>query len=401
MSNKIIAKMDSYVRPPDPLSGDGDMVQNWDRWRKDFVIYLKASDYAKKSGDIQAYLLRSHIGKVGQDAIEKIFPKNSTERDRVDVLLNKLSNYFNPPKNEVIERYNFFTRVWKPQESIEDYIEDLKQKAATCNFGNMKNSLIRDKIIAGFKDKNLRKKLFETTNLDLPKLIAIHNEHKMSLQEKAQTNKKDTTSAKTVEAVASSSGNNHNTKKMTTQNQQSYNPEHKRNCWRCEQKHSIKSCPAWGFKCQRCNELHHFTFCCRNKFQVQTNTNLPNSNQYQQNQYPLPLIQTNNVRPPTYHNTSPPAYYNTPPPMVPSAPPLPPRQPYYPNLNKNSSSQSWPWAEQQNMRSKEIFQKSETSEQSTDIPQSTNSTKQSNSTNNSKTTTNKEANTIDDKCKVS
>lgn len=114
------------ILPPQPLSKVGDVCENWQRWKKDFLLFLKASNNLKKSDDLKAYLLRSQIGKVGQDAIEKIIPQNSKDKDDINILLARLDLHFSPKNKQVVDRYNFFTRSRKSKESIEEYIEDLK-----------------------------------------------------------------------------------------------------------------------------------------------------------------------------------------------------------------------------------------------------------------------------------
>lgn len=116
--------MNIYVRPPDPLSDNGDITQNWKQWKKDFMIFMNVSNLMDKPKEEQAYLLRSYIGKIGQNAIEKIV--SIKERDDMNILLAKLDKYFCPSKNEIVERYNFFNLKKKKDESIETYITQLK-----------------------------------------------------------------------------------------------------------------------------------------------------------------------------------------------------------------------------------------------------------------------------------
>ncbi|XP_071866682.1 uncharacterized protein isoform X2 [Bombus fervidus] len=259
--------MDIYVRPPEPLSDNGDMVQNWQKWRKDFMIFMKASNSINKEQDYQAYLLRTYIGKVGQDVIEKIVSNHLKERDNMNILLAKLDKYFLPPKNEVIERYNFFKSCKNSDVSIENYIVYLKNKAKTCNFGNMTDSIIRDKLIIEFDDKQMRQKLFNVKDLNLSGFISIFNEHKSAMQKRKQdTNqnrkqiddnniKIDNVSAKNVtHSNKEISNSNRNEKRVRRQN--------KKNCSKCNQRHPMQACPAWGLKCEKCYKYNHYTNCC-------------------------------------------------------------------------------------------------------------------------------------------
>lgn len=118
--------MEAHARAPDPLTKDGDMARNWESWKEDFIIFLKVTGYIDKPNEMRANLLKNRIGKVGIDAIQNISFDNPQDKDNMDVLITKLGEYFNPPKKEVVERYTFFTRMKKQNESIEQYINVLK-----------------------------------------------------------------------------------------------------------------------------------------------------------------------------------------------------------------------------------------------------------------------------------
>lgn len=117
--------MEGTIKPPGPLSNKGNMAENWMRWKKDFMIFLELSNFTDKSQDVKAYLLRNYIGEVGLNVMQKMVFENVADRDNIHVLLAKLDIFFNPV-NEVEARYNFFTSHKKKNESIEDYITDLK-----------------------------------------------------------------------------------------------------------------------------------------------------------------------------------------------------------------------------------------------------------------------------------
>ncbi|EGI63324.1 hypothetical protein G5I_08353 [Acromyrmex echinatior] len=118
--------MEVHARAPDPLTIDGDMASNWQSWKEDFIIFMNLTGYIDKPNEIRANLLKNRIGKVGIDAIQNFSFDNVEDKDNMDILIEKLENYFNPPKKEVVERYNFFTRAKKQHESIEQYINILK-----------------------------------------------------------------------------------------------------------------------------------------------------------------------------------------------------------------------------------------------------------------------------------
>lgn len=68
---------------------------------------------------------------------------------------------------------SFFSRTQDPGESKEKFITDLKLLATTCNFGDLKDSLVRDRIICGIQDRQLREKLLKIPDLDLQRYLSV------------------------------------------------------------------------------------------------------------------------------------------------------------------------------------------------------------------------------------
>ena len=69
--------------------------------------------------------------------------------------------------NKIYERYMFRVRVQNEDETFEQFITDLKTKAATCNYGALKDSLIQDQVVVGIKDTKLKEKILRDANLTL------------------------------------------------------------------------------------------------------------------------------------------------------------------------------------------------------------------------------------------
>lgn len=118
--------MEAHARAPDPLTNDGDMANNWQNWKEDFLIFMKVTGYIDKSDEIRANLLKNRIGKIGIEVIQNMYFDDPQDKDNMDILIAKLEQHFNPPKNEVVERFYFFSMTRKQRESIEQHVNNLK-----------------------------------------------------------------------------------------------------------------------------------------------------------------------------------------------------------------------------------------------------------------------------------
>ncbi len=71
------------------------------------------------------------------------------------------------------ERHIFNSRVQAPGESIDQFVTDLKTKAKSYEYGQLCDSLIKDRIVVGIHDDALRARLLRETDLDLHKAIQM------------------------------------------------------------------------------------------------------------------------------------------------------------------------------------------------------------------------------------
>ncbi|UYV62028.1 K02A2.6-like [Cordylochernes scorpioides] len=88
-------------------------------------------------------------------------------------ILEKFDNHFKPFKNVIYRRYNFFSEVQEKNQSFDDFVTKVKNKDVDCDFGDLTESLIRDRIILGVLDKNLTERYLQDPELTLSKAIAL------------------------------------------------------------------------------------------------------------------------------------------------------------------------------------------------------------------------------------
>ena len=95
-------------------------------------------------------------------------------KDRtIKELLDKFNGYCNPKKNVTVERHKFFMRSQEPNENIDQYATELRSLAASCDFGNLKDSLIKDRIVCGILEHSVKERLLREPDLDLNKALQI------------------------------------------------------------------------------------------------------------------------------------------------------------------------------------------------------------------------------------
>ena len=66
----------------------------------------------------------------------------------------------------IIEHTKFNKRSQLPAEPVEQFITSLYNLAADCNFGELKDRLIRDRIVVRIRDASLSERLYVNVSVD-------------------------------------------------------------------------------------------------------------------------------------------------------------------------------------------------------------------------------------------
>ncbi|UYV80200.1 K02A2.6-like, partial [Cordylochernes scorpioides] len=132
-----------------------------------FLILEEAGDEKKK-----AYLLTfmgSKTYSVLKNLCSPILPKDKTFDNLIDIL----KRHFSPKRSIVVERFIFFKRMQLKEESISDYLVEIKRLASSCNFGNFLEDSLRDKMVCGLYNAKIQNRILSEGDISLAKVIEI------------------------------------------------------------------------------------------------------------------------------------------------------------------------------------------------------------------------------------
>ena len=90
------------------------------------------------------------------EGIVKSFTFNDGDEQKFAPMLGKFDNYFTPRTTTVHERAIFNCMPEGSSEAAESFIRRLYEQAGNCNFGDAKDGYIRDRLLVGITDKDLR-----------------------------------------------------------------------------------------------------------------------------------------------------------------------------------------------------------------------------------------------------
>ncbi|CAM1302698.1 Uncharacterised protein r2_g1270 [Pycnogonum litorale] len=259
--NNLAHSNTPHIRPqslplPEKFTCDAsNCSQAWPKWLKRFDGYRIASELAQRPENEQVSIFFYAMGDIADDILATLdIDEESTTYSAVRDAINK---YFRVRRSTGKERARFNKRIQQPGEPVEIFIQDLYKIAEYCEYGNLKNELIRDRIIAGVNNDDLSETLQAKDDLTLEQ--AIH----LSRQAEARKHDRALVSGETATAHISPVWTTKATKKnwMAQNSLKTVKP-----CpWCGGKRHTRTECPAKDADCRSCQKKGHYQAVCRNK----------------------------------------------------------------------------------------------------------------------------------------
>lgn len=143
------------------------------------TAFMGTFEYFTPGDDFDTYLLRlKHflslndftteekkksflITSIGSDVcktIANLIQPVDIDTKKYDELIEVIKKHIKPVRNEIAESYKFYKRFQGAEESVADYVVDLKFLASSCNFGQFQTRALRDALVLGvYSDETKRK----------------------------------------------------------------------------------------------------------------------------------------------------------------------------------------------------------------------------------------------------
>lgn len=221
---------------------------------------------------------------IGEEALEKFNTFGLSDEDSRNLarVIDSFERYCTPKANESVDRHIFFARSQQTGESFDLFLTDLKKLSIPCGFGTLRDGLIKDRIISGLTDSNLKNRLLREDELDLDKCIRICKASELA-QQQLKTLAVETAvhAVKAEKKITQANLSKKHPHRIQVRNsQRNYSQQaaamtsripqgdtkgqHRdtKTCNRCATRHPLYQCPAYGKTCAKCKKLNHFARAC-------------------------------------------------------------------------------------------------------------------------------------------
>ncbi|XP_017489177.1 PREDICTED: uncharacterized protein LOC108377419 [Rhagoletis zephyria] len=253
----------AYVKPPKPLAVDTDnAAQAWSQWHQQYTWFSVAAELEKKPAEIQVATFMTAIGPEALN-IYNSFSLSDVEKKSVSTIIKKFDEYFAPKVNVTFERYSFNIMTQKSGEPFDEFLTRIKNQSRKCEFGELTDALLRDKIVCGVQSDAVREKLLSVEEITLEKAIKTCRASEAATQQLKELHKEDTevnVLKKVKQRNAQYAHSSYSTPKAKLKQKE-------RECRFCGYLHEENRCPAYNKSCNQCHRRGHFAKMCLSRKQ--------------------------------------------------------------------------------------------------------------------------------------
>lgn len=240
---------------------------NWSAYEQQFECFVALNDIPTEK---KVPLLITKLSTNVYDILITLCIPVPPLKETYENICEKLQKYYNPGKNFALHQAEFRKRIQKPNETIEQYIMDLKKLSVNCNFKSV-NEEIKERLLNGAYRDAVRFELLKQADQPLEILtnmgktveaaynLAFHPEKQHERSDMFQLQGRNFTRNKNI-------GRSQPT---TTGNQ------HTRSCFCCGKDGHLKAeCSLREKFCSECGVRGHIFKVCKSKQIKMRNVNV-------------------------------------------------------------------------------------------------------------------------------
>uniref|UniRef100_A0A3B3T0U0 ribonuclease H n=1 Tax=Paramormyrops kingsleyae TaxID=1676925 RepID=A0A3B3T0U0_9TELE len=231
-------------------------LQSWEEYCEILDYFLVANDI--KEEEKKRAVLLSCVGAQTYALIRNLLsPVKPGDRSYAE-LVGLLNNHFHPKPSEIVQRWKFNTRNRRPEESVGDYVAELRKLAQDCNFGDSLTVMLRDRLVCGISDDRIQRRLLAEDSLTFEKALkfarAIEAANRDIVDLKSMT--EQSRFAKGLGAVNKMEDSGSTSQQVV------------RKCYRCGGlNHVAGDCRFVSETCHNCGKVGHIKRVCRMKME--------------------------------------------------------------------------------------------------------------------------------------
>ena len=215
-------------------------TEQWSSYTERFGYFVAANEI---QDDKLVPIFLSVIGPKTFNLLRSLLQPAKPGNKSFTEIVDTLTKHFSPKPLVIAERFRFHKRNQEEGESVTMFVASLRKLAEHCEFKDVLNDTLRDRLVCGLRNEAAQKKLLTESDLTLEKAINISVTMEMASKEAHALHATDR-----VHKLDSGKAN-------------AQGP-----CFRCGKLgHLANDCWCKEMDCNNCGKKGHVALACRNK----------------------------------------------------------------------------------------------------------------------------------------
>lgn len=227
-------------------------VEDWPTYVERLELFCAANDI--KDDRKKACLLTQMGAKTYRLLQNLVLPAKPVDKSYADIV-KILSDHLVPTRLTISERYRFYKRNQKPEETITEYVAELRKLTKYCKFEKFLDEMLRDRFVCGVHSETIQELLLtKEDKMTFTEAVAIALSKETAMKDSLELHETNKKSAEiTVQAIAS-----REKPRKRERRKQTRTP-----CISCgKRNHKSDDCFYKDATCYRCGEKGHVTTVC-------------------------------------------------------------------------------------------------------------------------------------------
>ena len=201
-------------------------------------------------------ILLNVIGAKTYSLLHDLLAPTNLKEKSFDALVDVLKKHFEPKPLIIAERFTFHRRNQYSNESVLEYMAELRRLAVHCEFGNYLDQALRDRLVCGLRSENIQKRLLTKADLTLARAVELAQGMEAAHQNTQLMKGKAEGTISKVSHEQKSTGNSDKQEQC----------KKKKPCYRCGKPgHAASDCTFKDSKCHKCGKKGHIAKVCHTK----------------------------------------------------------------------------------------------------------------------------------------
>ena len=220
-------------------------ADDWDSYCERFDLYSSANDINAPEKRRAVFL--SVCGASTYELIRSLVaPDKPTDKTLVE-LTKLVKDHLTPRPSSIVQRFHFNARTQSENESVSQYVAELRKLAETCEFDASLENMLRDRLVCGLRDPKTQRRLLAELQLTFGKAFEIAQASELA--EKSVKDLQGQSQTDSVQALKLEPAKHRKWQSSV--------------CSHCGGKHQSSKCRFRDAECYSCGKTGHIAKVCR------------------------------------------------------------------------------------------------------------------------------------------